>query len=125
MITFEEIEKMEIYTNHNNHYHDDARYFNVVKNNKFLCIYGLISREQDVGEAFWILDTFSKRVLSKTFFYYLFNHLFSLGYKEIYTWTRCKKLINIFVYFSNFGIEEVSPPKWDSDETKTWFMRRI
>lgn len=125
MITFEEIEKMEIYSHHNNHYHDDARYFSMMKDNNFLCICGIISRNKEIAEAFWILDSFSKKTLSKTFFHYLFNHLFSLGYKEIYTWTRCKKLINIFGHFSNFGIEEVHPPKWDNDDTKTWFMKRI
>lgn len=125
MITFQEIEKMEIYTLHNNHYHEDARYFNVLKTNKFLCIYGLVSRTEEVCEAFWILDSFSKKTLSKTFFHYLFNHLFSLGFKEFYTWTRCNKLINIFGHFSNFGIEEVHAPMWDRDETKTWFMKRI
>ena len=124
-IIFEEIDKSEIYTTHNNHYRDDARYFRISKPNKILCIYGVLSHGDGIAEAFWILDSFNDNVLSKKFFTSLFNHLFSLGFKEIYTWTRCAKLTNVFRHFNNFGIDEITFPTWDNDETKTWFIKRI
>ncbi len=122
---FKEIDKSEIYTNHNSCYHDDAKYYTISKNGKQLCIYGVIAREDGVGEAFWIMDSFNDRVFCKTFFIALFNHLFSLQYKKVYTWTRCKRLINIFGKFNSFGIEKIDFPLWDVDQTKTWFMKRI
>jgi len=125
MIEFAEVPKAQIYTTHNSHYHDDARYFKINRSNKPLCIYGVISHGEGAAEAFWVLDSFNKNVLSQTFFEKLFTHLFSLGFKEIYTWTRCKKLINIFGHYKNFGIEKIDFPTWDKDETKTWFMKRI
>lgn len=124
-ITFQPIDKHEIYSSHNNCYHDDARYFNVIKDEHTLCIYGVISHDNQIGEAFWITNSFSDKVFSKKFFHCLFNHLFSLQYKEIYTWTRCPRLINVFSHFNNFGIEKVSCPAWDNDPTKTWFMRSL
>lgn len=126
MITFEEIDKNDIYHTYNNHYFDDARYFNVIKNDKLLCIYGIRDRNYDILEAFWILPSFNKNILNKRLFNSLFNHCFSLGYKYIFTWSRCEKLINVFSHFSKFGIEKLSsPPPWDDDTTKTWFMKRL
>jgi hypothetical protein len=122
---FKEIDKSEIYTNHNNCYHDDADYYEIIKNDKPLCIYGVISRSDNIGEAFWIMDSFNDKVFCKNFFYSLFKHASSLKYKEIYTWTRCNRLINIFGKFNTFGIEKVASPKWDNDQTKTWFMRSL
>lgn len=122
---FKEIDKSEIYTNHNNCYHDDASYYTISKNDKPLCIYGVISRADNIGEAFWIMDSFNDKVFCKNFFYSLFKHASYLKYKEIYTWTRCSRLINVFGKFGSFGIEKVASPTWDSDPTKTWFMRRL
>ncbi len=125
MIAFQEIDKSEIYSSHNNHYDDNARYFKINKDNEPLCIYGVLTRDNNIGEAFWILDSFNDRVLSKKFFSHLFKHCFSLGYKEMYTWTRCERLKSVFSHFEKFGIEKIEFPSWDSDETKTWFMKRL
>ena len=125
MMIFKEINKSEIYTNHNNCYHEDADYFDISKNDKSLCIYGIISRDDGAGEAFWIMDSFNDRVFCKNFFHSLFKHAFSLKYTKVYTWTRCERLINVFGKFNNFGIEKTDCPKWDNDQTKTWFMRRL
>lgn len=125
MITFEEIDKSQIYSSHNQHYDDNARYFNVIKNNKLLCIYGVVTRNNNKGEAFWILDSFNGKVLTKSFFNSLFKHAFYLGYKELYTWTRCERLKSLFEHFKKFGIEKTDCPSWDTDETKTWFIKRI
>lgn len=122
---FQQVDKSEIYLNHNASYHDDAIYYKISKNDKFLCIYGIISREDKTGEAFWVMDSFNGKVFSKDFFKELFKHLFSLQYKEIYTWTRCRRLVNIFGRFNDLGIEEAKCPHWDSDPTKIWFMKRI
>lgn len=125
MITFEAMDKSEIYSSHNAHYDDNARYFKVFKDNQPLCIYGVLSRDGNVGEAFWILDSFEDNVLSKKFFNHLFKHCFSLGYKELYTWTRCERLRSVFRRFEKFGIEQIDFPSWDHDESKTWFMKRL
>lgn len=125
MITFEEIDKLEIYSSHNNHYDDNARYFKIFKDDQLLCIYGVLSRDENIGEAFWILDSFEGNVLSKNFFNYLFKHCFSLGCKQIYTWTRCERLRSVFRRFEKLGIEKIDFPSWDNDESKTWFMKRL
>ncbi len=125
MMTFAEIAKSEIYTRHNNHYHDEARYFEIHDADKPLCIYGVISHGEGIAEAFWILDSFNENVLNKRFFKELFGHLFSMDFKEIYTWTRCKKIINVFNHYKNIGIEEIDFPKWDNDVSKTWFRKRV
>lgn len=125
MITFTEIPSEQIYTTHNEHYFDQARYFQICDGDKSLCIYGVVAHSKITGEAFWVLDSFNKDVLSKKFFKDLFEHLFSLGFKVIYTWTRCKKLTNVFSHYKNLGIEKIGTPSWDNDESKTWFMKRI
>lgn len=125
MITFEEINKSEIYSSHNTHYDDNARYFKINKDDELLCIYGVLTRDNNIVEAFWILDSFNGRVLSKKFFNHFFKHCFSLGYKEMYTWTRCERLTSVFRHFEKFGIEKIYYPSWDNDETKTWFMKRL
>jgi hypothetical protein len=125
MMIFKEIHKFEIYNNHNHCYHDDASYYQISKFNNPLCIYGIITRKDKIGEAFWIMDSFKDKVFCKNFFYDLFNHIFSLHYKDVYTWTRCKRLINIFGHFKDLGIEKVGCPEWDNDHTKTWFIKRL
>jgi hypothetical protein len=125
MIEFKEMDKFEIYSSHNNHYDENAKYFKILKGTQPLCIYGILKRNDGIGEAFWILDSFEKDVLSKKFFNDLFKHCFSLGYKEMYTWTRCGKLENVFGHFKKLGIEKIDYPTWDKDETKTWFMKRL
>lgn len=125
MIQFTEISKEEIYNTHNEYYHDNARYFKISKPNKPLCIYGIVEHSKDIVEAFWVHTSFSRDVVSKTFFNKLFSHVFSLGFKVVFTWSRCPKLINIFGKYADFGIVKVPCPAWDKDETKTWFMKRI
>lgn len=125
MIEFKEISKDEIYNTNNDYYCDTARYFQITKPNKPLCIYGIIEHSQEIVEAFWVHNSFSRDVVSKTFFERLFSHVFSLGYKVVFTWSRCPKLINIFQKYNDFGIENIPCPSWDNDQTKTWFMKRI
>jgi hypothetical protein len=125
MIQFTEISKEEIYNTHNEYYNDNARYFKISKPNKPLCVYGIFEHSKDIVEAFWVHTSFNRDVISKTFFNTLFSHVFSLGYKVVFTWSRCPKLINIFGKYADFGIVKVSCPAWDKDETKTWFMKRI
>lgn len=125
MMIFKEIAKSEIYNKLNQYYHDDAVYYQISKKDIPLCIYGIIKRHDKIGEAFWIMDSFNGKVFSKNFFLCLFNHIFSLKYNEMYTWTRCKRLINIFSHFQEMGIEKVNCPQWDNDETKTWFVKRL
>lgn len=122
---FEIIDKSEIYENYNQHYYENAIYYNIKKGDKVLCKYGIIPYDHGFAEAFWILDSFDKNVLSKNFFSSIFNHSFSLGYKVICTWTRCNKLISVFEHYKRIGIEAMPSPFWDDDPTKFWFMKRI
>jgi hypothetical protein len=109
------------------YFHPNARYFEVVKNNKIICYCGTIEVTKDICEGFWMMSTFDGKVLTKEFFEQLFKHLFSLGYKETYTWISNKhtKLIRVFETFKKFGIEKSDCPYWDDDKTKAWFVRRI
>lgn len=125
MITFEEIDRHIIQKKYPNHFHEKARYFQAVKDKRNLCIYGLISYNENIGEAFLIMNSFVGKVFSKDYFISLFNHSFGLDFKEIYTWTKWAKLIRTFEHFKSFGIEKTTCPPWDNDETKTWFMKRI
>lgn len=125
MITFSKISKEQIYNTYNNHYCDDAIYYQIIKNDVPLCIYGILDRKNGIAEAFWILKSFNKKVLSKSFFLHLFKHAFSLKYKLLYTWTRCPRLIKVFDHFDKFGIEKINPPLWDDDQTKTWYLKRL
>jgi hypothetical protein len=122
---FREVDKSEIYDNYNHHYRDNAIYYDIRDGDKSLCKYGFVPYSHGVAEVFWILDSFNKNVISKKLFSALFKHSFALGYKVLFTWTRCEKLIKVFEYYKRVGIEEVPPPAWDSDPTKTWFMKRI
>lgn len=125
MITFQEIDKSEIKDKYPTYFHEKARYFNITKNNNNIGYYGIISYSNKVCEAFLMFKSFKGKVLSKGFFVSLFSHLFSLGYKEIYTWTKWDKLIRLFDHFSQFGICKTGCPEWDKDPTKTWYIRKI
>jgi len=70
------------------------------------------------------MKSFSRKVLTKEFFINLFSHAFSLGFKELYTWTRWDRLIKLFEHFTGYGIEKTSPPVWDNDLTKCWYIKR-
>lgn len=122
---FVEVDKSEIYENHNDCYFENAVYYNVMRGDKLLCICGVLPLMDNVAEAFWVKNSFSKNVLSKSFFSSFFDNMFSLGYKALFTWTRCKKLISVFEHYRGIGIEKVGSPAWDKDPTKTWFMKRI
>lgn len=122
---FEKIDKSIIYEIHNHCFFEEATYYNIIKGDQVLCIYGLFPRSSDISELFWITESFHDKVFSKTFFMSLIKHSFSLGYKEIYTWTRCEKLMMVLNHFNKLGIEKTSSPSWDSDETKVWFRKAI
>lgn len=125
MIAFEKIDKQEIKEKHPSYFHEDAIYFQVKKNGFPLCMYGIIDRQDSIGEAFLMLKSFSGKVFTKEFFHELFNHACSLGFKELYTWTNWDRLIMVFEHFIKFGIERTLPPTWDNDETKHWYIKRI
>ena len=130
-IHFVEVSPHEIIKSYPSYFHEKARYFKAIKvdgrlpDDKPLCFYGIISRTEHAGEAFLMMKTFNGKVLSKGFFVSLFHHVFSLGYKEIYTWTKWNRLIELFRRFKRFGIEETGCPPWDKDASKTWFIRKV
>ena len=125
MILFEEIDQSIIVNTYPSYAHHKARYFKITKDNKILCFYGIIAHTDEIGEAFLMMKTCHGKVLTKEFFVGLFHHAFSLGYKEIYTWTKWHKLIRLFERFRKFGIIQTECPPWDADETKVWFLKRI
>lgn len=125
MITFHEIDKQFIQDKYPKYFHEHGMYFRIIKDKCDLCIYGIIIYSENICESFWIMESFIKNAFTKEFFIALFKHLFGLGFKEIYTWTRCRKIIKTFKHFKAYGIEETTSPSWDGDSTKTWFVKRI
>ncbi len=125
MMIFEELDKSEILNKYKSSFHEKARYFNVKKHDIYICIYGLINYTDKICECFWIMNSFKGKVFTKDFFIELFKHAFSLGYKEMYTWTEEPKIIKLFNRFGNFGIEKSDKPLWDMDDKKTWFIKRF
>jgi hypothetical protein len=141
-INFVEINKEEIRKTYPASFHEKARYFKAMRNGQALCFYGIIDQTDDQArldacEAFLMMGTFQGRVLSKGFFLSLFRHLFFLGYREIWTWTKWDRLIKLFARFEKLGIEQAECPPWDTGskaaslanvdprQTKTWFIKRI
>jgi len=130
-IHFTEIDAHRIREAWPSYFHERARYFQIVKDGKVLCGYGIITRASDVGEAFLMMKSFQGKVLSKGFFMALFAHAGSLGYGELWTWTKWDRLIKLFRHFKTegrlpkFGIEKTGCPPWDNNPTKTWFIKRV
>jgi hypothetical protein len=124
MITFHEINSTEIKDKYPTYFHKKARYFNIAKNNNNIGYYGVISYDYEVCEAFLMFKSFKGKVLSKEFFLSLFEHLYSLGYREVLTWTKWDKLIKLFSHFTKFGIYKTRCPAWDNDPSKTWYIMR-
>lgn len=123
-IIFSETEKSFIKDNFPAYFHKEAHYFNIVKNNNVIGYYGVISYDYEVCEAFLMFKSFKGKVLSKDFFLSLFEHLYSLGYREVLTWTKWDKIIKLFSHFTKFGIYRTKCPSWDKDPTKTWYIMR-
>jgi len=121
-ICFAEVSPVYVREAWPSYFHERARYFRIMKGGKPLCFYGVITRASDVGEAFLMIKTFQGKVLSKEFFMALFAHAGSLGYKELWTWTKWDRLINLFRRFRRLGIEEAGCPPWDKGVRKTWFV---
>ncbi len=94
-------------------------------------LYGLIDRGVDpetgdhLGEGFLtVFPKFRFRVLNKTFFKALFDHAFTTGFQKVYTWTRWKSWATVLQRFASLGITHLeSPPPWDTDPTKSWFVK--
>jgi len=124
-IYFVEVGALQIREHYPSYFHEKARYFKAIKNGKTLCLYGIISWSETTGEAFLMMRTFKGKVLSKEFFMALFAHAFSLGYKEVWTWTRWDRLIKLFARFGVLGITKTDSPFWDETPLKTWFVKKI
>jgi hypothetical protein len=131
---FVEIGKSEIKRHYPCYFHDQACYFKAEKNSKTLGCYGIISRtngqnQPNAGEAFLMMKTLNSEVLSKGFFISLFIHMFSLGYSELWTWTKGDRLARLLGRFKDFGIERARCPPWDDeakiDPAKKWFVKTI
>ena len=125
-MTFEEVGMSGIMNSYPSYVHEQARYFKAIRNGKTLCFYGIIAHTDEVCEAFLMMKTFNGRVLSKGFFVCLFAHAFSLGYREVWTWTKWDRLIKLFTRFERFGIKKTGSPPWDNNSpTKTWFLKKV
>lgn len=114
-----------IFENYPSYVHPCAQYFRIDQKNKKLCYYGVIKHSDKVCEAFLMFKSFNGKVLTKQFFISLFDHCFSLGFKEVYTWTQWDRLARLFEHFQKIGIVRTYPHIWDKDETKFWFVKRI
>lgn len=89
-----------------------------------MCFYGVVGYTNNECEAFLALDSFKGKVLTKEFFINLFEHLETLQYKSIYTWTVRNVWRNVL---NAFGWENTSPPYWhpDCDPSIMWLVKRI
>jgi hypothetical protein len=123
-MNFEEVNPQEIKESYPKYFHENARYFQVMKNDDFLCYYGIINYEDQKCETFWILSSFNGHVITRGMILSLMNHILSLGFKEIYTWSAWERVIRIFDRLKKFKIEKTGAPFWDKDPSKTWFVRR-
>ena len=125
MILFEEVDQSVIVNHYPSYVHGKARYFKIIKNNKTLCFYGVIAHTQETGEAFLMMKTFNgvegrpPKVLSKGFFVALFAHAFSLGYKELWMWTKWDRLIKLVVHFAAVGRKRTEPTFSDKRVSRT------
>ncbi len=125
MMIFKEIDSSEIKKSYASYFHEKARYFMINKNTDVLCYYGIIDITDEIGETFFICNSFNGKILSKGFILSLFDHACNLGYKELYTWSKWDRLINFCSYLKKYGIEKTSIPEWDKDASKSWFVKRI
>lgn len=107
-------------------FYEDTRYFALIKNRKFVGIYGITDYGNNIGEAFLtIFVQFRLKVFSREFFKILFEHPFTLGYEEIWTWLNWKSWAKIFNRFKTDGIEEqFTPPFWDQNPHRIWFRKK-
>ena len=113
------------------YFREDITCFLILKDNQPVGLYGLIDRGIDpetgerLGEGFLTLfPTFRFRVLSKPFFKALFDHAITTGFQKVYTWTRWKSWATVLQRFASLGIKHLqSPPPWDTDPTKSWFVK--
>ena len=117
------------------YFREDITCFLILKENQLVDLpvglYGLIDRGVDpetgdrLGEGFLtVFPKFRFRVLNKTFFKALFDHAITTGFQKVYTWTRWKSWATVLQRFASLGIKHLeSPPPWDSDQTKVWFVK--
>ena len=121
------------------YFREDITCFLILKENQLVDqpvglpvgLYGLIDRgiDPETGDRLGVgfLTVFTKfrfRVLNKTFLQSLFDHAFTTGFQKVYTWTRWKSWATVLQRFASLGIKHLqSPPPWDSDQTKVWFVK--
>lgn len=130
-IRFQKLSPEYVRQNHPRYYGEDITCFLILKDDTPAGLYGLIDRGVDPttkereAEAFLtIFPAFRFRVLGKSFFLNLFDHAFTSGFQNVYTWTYLTSWKNLFQRFESLGIHRLkTPPSWDPDSSKFWFVK--
>lgn len=126
MIQFKAIDPQEIKERFPKFYREDAQYSSILKNGTNAGIYGIIDRGHSIAETFMtVFEGYRYKIIHKTSIDFMMNHPFSLGFHEVWTWTRWQSWIKLLKRFEFQGVEcQLMPPSWDDDWTKVWFRQR-
>lgn len=127
MTQFKAIDPQEIKEGFPKLYREDTQYYSILKNGETSGIYGIIDRGNSIAETFMtVFEGYKYLVINKNSLFYMMSQPFSLGFKDIWTWTRWQSWIKLLQRFENEGVNpQLMPPSWDDDFTKIWFRKRI
>lgn len=124
-ICFKSVDPQEIKESFPDYFWENAIYFMIQNDGEDAGLYGIIPRGNKTGDAFLtVFESYSYKLINKKTLNELFNHPFSLGFTEVWTWTRLQSWIKLLKRIE--GVEfQLIPPSWDNDFTKIWFRKRI
>lgn len=124
-IHFKAIDPQEIKERFSDYFWEKTTYFLIQSDGEEAALYGIIHRGNKTGDAFLtVFERHRYKLLNKKTLNDLFNHPFSLGFTEVWTWTRLQSWIKLLKRIE--GVEfRLIPPSWDNDFTKIWFRKRI
>ena len=128
---FEELTAEETRNLYPSYSRRDIVCFSIIKDGFCVGLYGLIDRGIDpktggrLGEGFLtVFPNFRFQILNKTFLQSLFDHALATGFQKVYTWTRLPSWQRVLKRFESCGIHHLeTPPAWDSDPSKVWFVK--
>jgi hypothetical protein len=127
MITFKAIDLQEIKEDFPHLFRTDTRYFFIMKDAEKAGIYGIIDRGYSRAETLMtVFEGYRYKIINKATIDFMMNHPFSLGFHEVWTWTRLQSWIKLLKRFESCGVEpQLLPPSWDNDLTKIWFRQKM
>jgi hypothetical protein len=107
-------------------FHQDACYFDIIKDGCKSGIYGIINRNSNRAEVFiYIFKEYRYKIIGKNIIKEMMYCPFNYGFKEVWTWTLLKSWVKLLKHFEHEGVKESNSPDWDSDEKKIWFKKEF